>query len=450
MQSRSSLSSPAMLSSLEASADEPRRVVSTLQPASGLSPGLNAMASHTLPWEALSALVYGVSVIDLTSTPIYTYEDAVQFILSYGYDWHHPSDTEALGTLCKLSLQFIEHTLVGSLPSYHQQQLCLPEAFKRASLDVPQLILWASQQGDRRTLESKWACAILKVLHTLVHIDNSPKLHYVRLAKEQILKAYRHVLTHDPARGGYFLHSSDKRWFVPLVNVEIKELKSRDSLLIKLLSKKSNMVEDIDDLIGIRFITHTPEDCLLALAILIEERLVVYSNTKPSRSRNSLVGIQHFKHVWEHTAHQPHATQLQQEQTQIHTWEALKQLMETLLESGSQPDPLLPHEASLPQTASQKTKEQAPVSFSEHNPHSADTYRGLHITTRHLLRIRRLNQQRDERVFFPYELQFVDMASAAQNQQGDAHHSQYKQRQLERSRKRVLGELLAGLRDEES
>jgi uncharacterized protein (TIGR04562 family) len=411
------------------------------------------MASHTLPWEALSALVYGVSVIDLASTPIYSYDEAVKFILSYGYDWNHSNDAEALCALGKLAIQFVEQTLLPSLTHEQQAYLRLPESLKQR-LDIPQLMLQASQSGEQRTPEAMWACAILKVLHTLVHIDNSPKLHYVRLAKDQILKAYRHVLTHDPARGGYFLHSSDKQRFVPLVNVEIKELKSRDSLLIKLLSKKSNMVEDIDDLIGLRFITHHPEDCLLALAILIEERLVVYSNTKPTRSRNSLIGSEHFKRVWESTAHTVTGAE---ESTKIHTWQALEQLMGSLLESpmasgdGGDMEPLASSELSQSTKADQTVKnasaaatpQQTPASFTQHNPHSSDSYRGLHITTRHLLRIRRMNQQRDERVFFPYELQFVDAASFSQNQEGDAHHSRYKQRQLQRCKRRVLGELMA-------
>ena len=147
---------------------------------------------------------------------------------------------------------------------------------------------------------------------------------------------------------------------------------------------------------------------------------MVFTNINANRSRNSLIQLADFKRIWELSAHPTDIQDLLA--THIQSWD---ELVANLKQLSQTQQPSIPN-----------------LNFTDHNPMSASDYRSLHITCRHLLRLRRVGSPKDERVFFPYELQFLDKETYLKNQQGDTAHTQYKHRQLVRSRRRVLGALL--------
>jgi uncharacterized protein (TIGR04552 family) len=387
----------------------------------------STVGARVLPWETLSALVQGESVIDLNSLPLRTAQEAYRFVKGYGYDVHHPADVQALGQLLDDSLVFLEqHLLRCTRPEDEATlgRLRLPTRLTQKRPDVLELLMLAAQ--PKKTELSLWSCALLKILHTQVHIEHTAKIQYAATAQQQILQQYQPVLEVLPHNQGVRLGKKGSPKQLVLAGVETKRLKTRESLLIKLLSKKANVIEEIDDLIGLRFITHQPADILLALDILMDNQLILFSNVNPNRSRNSLIALEDFEQAWEASAH-PNAPAPPSDggespllPTAIHTWQHLVRHLQSL--AVAHPN----------------------AQFSQHNPHSAEAYRSLHITCRHLLRLPN-NQAvggHDERLFFPYELQFVDATHYQQNQEGEGDHAHYKDRQLRRSQRRVLGPLL--------
>jgi uncharacterized protein (TIGR04552 family) len=398
---------------------------------------IKQLHERVLPWETLTAVIEGQSVIDLSTMPVQSAPQALAFVQAYGYNLKDATDAQEVKLLTERAMLFIEQQLLrfhrsdeAALSSHQRQQLerlSIPTGLKQRA-DAVELLLLASQV--QKTPISLWACAVLKVLHTLVHIENSPKLQFVNLAREQVLSKIQGLLSVSNDSNVILLGQPNSQKQLPLVAVDIKEMKSLDSLLIKLLSKKTNMMDEVDDLIGFRLVTETPADVLLALDILQESQLLVFTNINANRSRNSLIRLEDFQQVWEASSHpnaNPNAssateTSVASNFSGIQTWEALQSALTSLGHT-----PLSPEESS----------------FSSHNPHSHETYRSLHITCRHLLRLRRPSSSRDERIFFPYEIQFLDKESYNHNQQGDRAHTQYKHRQLMRARRRVLGSLLA-------
>jgi len=371
-----------------------------------------ANATVALHWETLNALVSGVSSIDLTSVPIGTKAEAHRFIKAYGYDWNDPHDKDLLQRLLDEAIVFVETRLLDSRcePMLANMALAVPAAYK-LTLDVPTLLLDAS--GDSQSVHlQRWACALLKVLHVLIHIDNSAYWHYAQLAHDQLNKTFKCVLGHDPVTGQLVLQAPEVGGQpLPLYTASVKTRKTRESLLIKLLSKKANMMDEMDDLVGLRIVTESPAHAVLALHLLQEHHLITFSNINPNRCRNSLLDLAALRAGYE-TLAATVATEAQPWQQWLNWFAAIP----------------------LPNVQN---------SFKAHNPASSIGYRALHVTSRYPLLVPTPSvHQRVRRVFFPFELQLTDRESYENSQVGDSAHLAYKQRQVRRARRRVLGALL--------
>jgi uncharacterized protein (TIGR04562 family) len=376
-----------------------------------------------LPWQLLSGLVQGLSVIEQNTIQVRSPEEAHRFLRTYGYDLSDAQDAQQVQQLIQEAVHFIENRLLEAAEGetvFARLKLHVPDAFLEQQ-NVVHLLALASETP--RHDEGRWACAILKVVHTLMHIEHTPRLQIIEPARAQILKGYGDIIRYDATAERVVLGrvNSDKQ--LGLYGLEIKEQKSRESLLIKLLSKKENSIELIDDFIGIRLITESIPDVLVALDILMEAQLLVFSNVKAERSRNTLIALDEFKSLWQ--KHHPEdypRTSINAKNTAPHmpSWSDLLHTLQKL-------------DAKLPQN-----------SFTHHNPHSDDNYRALHITTRQLIKVpaRGGDLGQMQRLFFPYEIQLIDKHHYLTNQEGNIAHSRYKQRQLQRCRRRILGDLL--------
>jgi uncharacterized protein (TIGR04562 family) len=374
----------------------------------------NTTLSAHLPWETLEALVRGISSIDLTAMPMGDREEAYQFVLQYGYDMAHPQDAEEVRHLLLQAVRFIE-TLLLTHPEWDwaacgeppAPALQIPEALL-ARGDVLDLILIASQgpAPDRH-----WACAILKVMHTLAHIQNGPLWRYFDQARHQILSAFDQILTPLGQDDGVLLGKLGGGRTLELFGFETKDEKTRESILVKLLCKKEHVAEAIWDLVGVRLITHTPAEALLAINILRLHKVIVFPNIIPSRSRNNLIDLDRYRTAYQQVSQELAAGRL--------TPEAFEERIRNL--------------DVLPSTYQD---------FTAHNPSSSQLYRSIHITCRQLIRLKTPGTGGETRFFFPYEIQVLDKASYLESKEGDSAHSVYKRKQLATARRRVLGLLL--------
>lgn len=365
-----------------------------------------------LPWETLDALIHGVSSIDLTSMPTADRMEAENFVLHYGYDLQIQQDANEVRKIMDEAVRFIE-TLFLNNPTLNWEEEGEPSSpctsippSVIASGDVRDLILAASDPDNPDRI---WSCAILKVMHTIAHIQNGPLYRYFEEARAQILSEFDAILT--PLSDDSVLLGKAGGRMMKIFGFETKDQKTRESILVKLLCKREHVAEAIWDLIGVRIITFTPADALLALNILREYKVLVFPNIIPSRSRNNLLDPDRFRREYTRLA-----TDLSQDRIGMETFEQLVQQIDASF--------------------------QEPREFSEQNPSSSQEYRSLHTTCRKLIRVKSPGQTGEYRFFFPYEIQILDKANYLESKEGQSAHSTYKKRQLAAARRRVLGTLL--------
>ena len=363
-----------------------------------------------LSWETLSATIQGKSAIDLTSMPVYSRDEAFNLIYNYGFDLSLPEDAAEVEGLFLEAMNFIEHRFLTKAIDWEQMGEPASPAEKiplavTESRNVLDLIMIASQKDN--PLRS-WACALLKVMHTLVYIQNSPLYKYHAQASETILSRFREILF--PEEDGTVILQGLQGRFLKLYAFEAKHHKPRESILIKLLCKKENVAENVWDLVGVRMVTFHPAEAILAVDILREQKVLLFPNIIPSRSRNTLIDFDHFRELYE--------KRLKDFRLGRVTIEAMQQIFQT-------DEVVIPQEAPINQ-----------------NPLSSPKYRSLHITCRQLLRVKPDSTLAETRFAFPYEIQIFDKESYLESKVGQGAHASYKQRQLFAARRRVLGTLL--------
>ncbi len=383
------------------------------------------LAAFELPWETLDAIIEGKSPIDLNSLHVRNHEEASALVLSYGYDLRLADDLAEMQALLRETVEFIENRFLTdqvNWQEYDEPVLSIskiPEPV-RSMTDICELILTAA---TGKKPEKLWACAILKVLHTLLHLHNNPTLRYFQEASDSIILKFHHLLLPHPD-GTFSLLGKHGR-HIDLYGFETKYKKPRESILIKLLCKKENVAEEVWDLVGVRLITHIPADALLTIELLREQKVLLFSNIIPTRSRNTLVDFEAFRTDYERM--------LKEMQNGKRHFEDINALFKAI--------PIKPPTTN---------------DFSS-NPSSLPDYRSIHITCRHFLNVQP-PEEPDEldllddpvgeldahgtRIAFPFEIQILDKANYLENKAGKTAHNVYKLKQVIAARRRVLGRLL--------
>ncbi len=398
-------------------------------------------AKYDFRWDVLDVIIGGRSSIDApTGFQIQGMDGADRFVKSYGYELENPIENAELLGNYRESLNFIR---LNFLQPENPEGLKIEIPRKILELqDVRDLFLMASltlpgQNNDRAgTLLSHWACSILKVMHTIAHIDKDLRATYFGDVQQQIFDRFYKII-HRDSEGELYLGDLDDPKKVALVAFETKPKKGRDSTILKLLHKPENVAEDIFDRVGLRFITKTRLDAIRVVKYLRDQMIVMPPNIKPSRSRNTLVDIDVFK-------------------------TALTDVL-TRAEAG------LLDEGGL--VAELERASQAPP-VNKENPHSSEFYRAIQFTCRQLIKqinpvyedIKELKSlaksasanpeiqrvvdridlrylQREVRFFYPFEVQVLDQASSDENEKGRSAHKEYKKAQVHTALKRVMGHL---------
>ncbi|HJW10094.1 MAG TPA: TIGR04552 family protein [Holophagaceae bacterium] len=380
-----------------------------------------------LPPEVTRVILGGGSSIDLEGLRCGSPAEARDFAKNYGYDMGVPSQRVHVQRVCRDAVAFLEGVILDGTG------LRLPEELR--GLDDPlNLLVWASEreEGGRRGLRARWACALLRVMHTLFHIDHNINLRFLPEIQRQVFDPYDRHLRMEGGRwklkGAYE---------VPLVAMERKENKDRASMLLKLLHKPENVAETIYDQIGIRLVAEDHMGALLVLRFLLDHHVLMATHIKPSRSRNRMIDTDALE-AW--MAGLPPALELQ-----AMTPEARRELCRDLAQKGERP---------------------------ADNPHMAQEYTAVQFTARSLIRLpnpasealdrvrtrlgalghpelmkqlglAELAQEQEELAFFfAHEVQIMEDSGFRSSQSGPASHAEYKQRQREAARRRVLQGIL--------
>ena len=335
------------------------------------------------PWRSTSvrAALNGLSFIDEKRIHIHNDEEAYNFLESYGFDLEDSVDVIELESLRVEAIELIQQELLLGNES-------IPEEILKQQ-DIRKYLINASGHGDKSL--SPWSAAILRVIHTLSHSHSYLNDLYHIPIREQIFNRFdKHIIRNEK---GFFLGH------IKLDAIEFREAKSRRSVALKLLHKAENVSADIFDWIGIRFITEYRADVLDVLAYLRVNHVVTYANLKPSRSRNNLLDL---------------------------GW------IDKCLNAGMSIEDIR-REMQFIELPSKSAR----VEEKDKNPFSGISYKSVQITCRHRIKIEQENGF-NMSFFFPFEIQLMDRKSYLNTREGLASHSEYKKRQTQAIRKRIL------------
>jgi len=357
--------------------------------------------------------------LDITS-----YARALDFALNYGFDMNLPSQRSQVIRIFKESVKFLQDVLL------EDTELKIPTKISESE-DPLELLIWASAKP--RDEIAKWSCAVISVMHTLFYIDNNIFLRFLPDIQKQIFERYERYLIQKQDGGLFFKGDYE----VSILNVKRKESKNRYSLLLKLLQKTENVAETIYDHIGIRIVAEDLLDVLLVLKFFVDHNVFQAAHIKPSRTRNLMIDV-----------------------TLLEEW------LRMLPDDFSVKDLSPAERQEICAKLVQRTGKPAV------NPYSSRDYSALQFTVNTLMRLPGsgvsalekirdiLNEecspevadrfhiqdliqaQQEFTFFFPHEVQIMEKADFYSSRLGPASHSEYKSRQREAVRKRLLRGIL--------
>ena len=352
----------------------------------------------------LESLVGGLSVLDIQNLKIQNLEQAHNFIKTYGYDINKAADEKILWNYYRRAVTYINSELLN-------EEETIPESLADPNKlqSIANLLIYASVKDQRENSIQKWACAILKVIHVLVHLDNDLFTQYSSKIQDQILDPIRDYLVNDSVYGTYLGSPSDPE-SIPLKKFSIKPFKSSNSSITKLLAKPDAVAFTILDKIGVRFVTKHLFDVFRVMRFMMNHHIISFPHNIPDQSNNTLYPMNLFLEVMESFT-----------QNSDINLEEIDKVLHSKLEEA-----------------------QDRAMFRDKlNLFSSKDYSFVKFITRRLIRVD-LQQEEGDRnkelnFFYPYEVQIVDYETYLKNLSGEASHEEYKKRQRQRARLRVLG-----------
>lgn len=350
----------------------PSAVMSGARPASG-SPAASARVSRATlaDVEAVRLLLHGSSVIDWHQLAFTSLDEVHRFLRVNALHADDPGDIERLEDLRAEAVDYLTRQFGYRIPQEVAE-----------GIDAIDLFLLASRRGRHQT----YACIVLKVMHVLHHLDGRETLFRLPVSDVQLfgLVETKVVSIIDELRGSG----------LPIVEFSWSR-KERDSLITKLLAKKDSLAAHVFDKLRFRIVTRHPEDVPAVLFELLH-RLIPFNYVIPGQTVNRLLPFQRILDA----------------NPSLHGFR----------------DQLQP-------------AEDINLGDSAQNDFSAQGYRiinfvadmPLRLTTvrEHLSLAASAGDEIDPRsvVFILTEFQITDAATHLANEQGDASHNQYKERQ---------------------
>ena len=390
-------------------------------------------------WPSMRVALEGHSFIDTPALSVDSKAESKQFLLCYGYDIDDPSVREEIWRIYFQSVAFIRDQLLLASDTIPQDLLA-----RGQQSDILKLLIDASRnrKSPRNATEyrsperirGRWACAILRVMHIISHLDNDIRLEHFNSARTQIFGRFDQFVSGNGNRRWKF---GSGLTAVNLVRYIKKERKERNSILIKLLSKPQAIVEDIFDRIGVRFVTENRFDAYRLVQQMIDMGAVSAANVQPGRAVNTLIPFDTLMETVENTRNE--------------------------MESGA-------INPKMAKRKIQRLEEDAMVPMGLiRNPNSSRWYRAIQFTGRQLISapdptfrfwqevrsqimkskdaakvIRSIPVSlREVRTFYyPFEIQIMDLESYIESIGGRSRHRDYKAKQRLMARNRVLRDLI--------
>jgi len=332
--------------------------------------------------ERIRLVLRGGSVIDWRQLHFGSRPEVDRFLRVCGLDVSRPEDEAWVRHVLADAVEYLRKT-------FHYR---VTEAVARPA-EVHDLFLFASGTKDPRY--RRIACIVLKVMHVIQHIEGRDLMFQLAVSEAELASLVTQKVTS--------VVQALEAHGLPLVKFE-KSLKSRESLITKLVAKKENVAAQVYDKTRFRIVTHSMADVIPALYFLTQ-RLFPFNFVVPGQSENGLVSF--------------------------------KQLLEDFPHFGKWVDQL------------HLDPDYEDRELESHNLFSGASYRALNFVVDVPLRLDAFlpppeldTRERRGRIgFMLVEFQIVDRQTALQNELGENAHHRYKQRQ----KLKVLRRLSRGL-----
>lgn len=388
---------------------------------------------YKFDWEMLDVVIGGKSALDAHHFfgAGFNSDSIDLFLKGYGISASDPiSKAELFGNFQE-SLQFIKRYFLKDGNKDDGLDLKIPNSILMIT-DVGELFQKVIDEKDNE-LEAYWAELVLKVMHTILHIDKDLRSKYFLTIQTQILDNFYRFISRDNNNKLLLGKGPDA---IPLIEFDAKTKKTRDSVILKLLHKAEHVAEELFDRVGLRFVTTNRLDCIRVIEFLIENGVVIPHNIKPSRSINNLINLENLKKNYFSAA----KLSMKNELSETRFLQALERdISSDFNEASGRNDHSLDSYRSIQITARQLIKYEDPfiseflkvkkfVLGSECGEEVKKKISGLDLSS----------LTRDVEFFYPYEIQVVDESTNQNNKEGDASHSEYKRIQLISARDRLF------------
>lgn len=348
--------------------------------------------------EVFGGLIGGRAVVETPKLNLKSKEEAHAYLKAYGYDVEVASDREKLWNIHSRAVIYIKTQLLvdgESIPD----EITDPKKLD----DVGNLLLLASMTDSSPGSLHRWTCALLRVMHVVSQLHNDLFNYFSLEIQEDIFRPYRQFVQKDSVSGIRLVSPMGES--VPLQKFDMKPFKDSDSAITKLLAKPEEVAFGLLDKIGVRFVTPTLFDVFRVMRFLVENHVVSPANVIPSQSNNTLYPVNLFNDVMEGLSRK----------SNMEPGEVDTLLKERLM----------------------KEKERARF-LEKHNVFTSRDYKFVKFITRQLVRVTHPETQKSFSFFYPYEVQILDYEHYLKSLSGPASHDEYKSRQREKARQRVL------------
>lgn len=327
--------------------------------------------------ESVRLLLRGGSVIDWRRLDFRDHADVDRFLRVNEFQPDSPEDMARLEDIRLDAVDYLTRSFSFPIPEEVAEKVPARDLF-----------LMASRRGRHQV----WACVVLKIMHVVHHLAGRELLTRLPISDDTFFRGVElkvmQVVEELRAAG------------LPITELEWSR-KPRDSLITKLLAKRSTLAANIYDKLRFRLIVRERSDLVPTLA-LIARRLVPFNYIVPGESVNHLVSFQ----------------------DEINASENLQQLAASLQ-----------HDQSLERKLERAA--QAPL-----NEFSGPEYKIINFIADLPVRVDTLIDEYPREfghvVFVLTEFQLADQLTAAQNETGPSSHDAYKGRQQRKVRQRLI------------
>ena len=353
--------------------------------------------------QGLMSMIGGVSVLDAPRLSVRDTDQACDFIKSYGYEWGSEEDQREIYSFYRQAVAFLQDKFV------EESEEPLAELFDKNGIeDARNLLVAASDRESDDKVLQRWACATLKVMHVMAHLNNDLYSIFDDEIREQILAPIQNYVIEDSIQGATHLQSENEK--VRLNKFEFKPVKNQSSGIIKLLAKRKLVALNILDRIGVRFVTKNTFDIFQVIRFLVNNSLVSYPHCIVNESINSVYPTNLFLEAMD---------TLRAKNAMMNVKEISELLNKKLVDQADR--------------AEFQSKE---------NVFTDPDYKFIKFISRKLIRIEVERNGKKEKVqfFYPFEVQVMSYETYLNNMRGPLSHVEYKKRQEKAARLRLFGE----------